>query len=90
VLPGVGAPAQTRKVEVPRISEEVPQLHEEAIRHMTQTKDSDVLPPALRTAGTQIPRQESKLPGWALIVCAILTTCVRFDARILGRAVEYN
>lgn len=52
VLPRVGAPAQVRKVEVPRIAEEVPQLHEEAIRHMTQTKDSDVLPPALRAAGT--------------------------------------
>ena len=52
MLPRVGTPAQTRKVEVPRIAEEVPELHEEAVRHMTQTKDRDVLAPALGAAGT--------------------------------------
>jgi len=38
-------------VEVPRIAEEVSQLHEEAVRYMTQTKNRDVLTPALRAAG---------------------------------------
>jgi hypothetical protein len=35
------------------VAEEVPQLHEEAVGHVPQPKDSDVLTPALRAAGTQ-------------------------------------
>jgi hypothetical protein len=53
VLLRVGAPAQAPDVEMPRIAEEVPQLHKQAVRHMAQTKDSDVLTPALRASGTQ-------------------------------------
>jgi len=52
MLPRVGTPAQTREVEVPRIAEELPKLHKEAIGHMTQAKDRDVLTPALGAAGT--------------------------------------
>jgi hypothetical protein len=39
------------KVEVPRVSEEVPQLHEEAVGYVPQAKDRDVLTPALWAAG---------------------------------------
>jgi hypothetical protein len=52
MLPRVCAPAQPLEVEVPRVAEEVPQLGEEAIGYMAQPKDSDVLTPALRAAGT--------------------------------------
>ncbi len=52
MLPRGGAPAQAPEVEVPRVAEEVPQLHEEAVRHMPQAKDRDVLASALRAAGT--------------------------------------
>jgi hypothetical protein len=38
------------EVEVPRVAEAVPQLHEEAVGHMPQPKDSDVLTTALRAA----------------------------------------
>lgn len=49
----VCAPAQAQEVEVLLVAEEVPQLHEEAVGHVPQPKDSDVLTPALRAAGTQ-------------------------------------
>ena len=52
MLSRVCAPAQAQEVEVPRVAEEVPQLHEEAVRHVPQPKNSDVLTPALRAAGT--------------------------------------
>jgi hypothetical protein len=39
------------KVEVPRVSEEVPQLREETVGYVPQTEDCDVLTPALGTAG---------------------------------------
>ena len=50
--PGVCAPAQALEVEVLRVTEEVPQLHEEAVGYVPQPKDSDVLTPALRAART--------------------------------------
>src|SRR5262249_28744266 len=52
MLPRVCAPAQALEVEVPRVAEEVPQLHEKAVGYMSQPKDSDVLTPALWAAGT--------------------------------------
>jgi hypothetical protein len=52
MLPRVYAPAQSLEVEVPRVAEEVPQLYEEAVGYVAQPKDSDVLTPALRAAGT--------------------------------------
>ena len=52
MLPRVCAPAQALEIEVPRVAEEVPQLHEEAVGYVPQPKDSDVLTPALRAAGT--------------------------------------
>ena len=52
MLPRVCAPAQAPKVEVLPIAEEVSQLHEEAVRQVPQPKDSDVLTPAQRAAGT--------------------------------------
>src|SRR5262245_16570178 len=52
MLPRVCAPAQAQEVEVLRVEEEVPQLHEEAVGHVPQPKDSDVLTAALRAAGT--------------------------------------
>jgi hypothetical protein len=52
VLPRVCAPAQALEVEVLRIAEKVPQLHEEAVGYVPQPKDSDVPTPALRAAGT--------------------------------------
>src|SRR5262245_42514908 len=52
MLPRVRAPAQAQEVEVLRVAEEVPKLHEEAVGHVPQPKDSDVLTPALRAAGT--------------------------------------
>jgi len=52
MLPRVCAPAQAQEVEVFRVAEEVAQLHEEAIGHVPKPKDSDVLTPALRAAGT--------------------------------------
>jgi hypothetical protein len=52
MLTRVCAPAQAQEVEVLRVPEEVPQLHEEAVGHVPQPKDSDVLTPALRAAGT--------------------------------------
>jgi hypothetical protein len=51
MLPRVYAPAQSVKVEVPRVSEEVPQLREETVGYVPQTEDCDVLTPALGTAG---------------------------------------
>lgn len=51
MLSRVHAPAQTLEVEVPRVSEEMPQLREEAVRYVPQPKDSDMLAPALRAAG---------------------------------------
>ena len=45
MLPRVCAPAQAPEVEVLCVAEEVPQLHEEAVGHMPQPKDSDVLTP---------------------------------------------
>ena len=48
----VCAPAQAVEVEVPRVAKEVPQLYEEAVGHMPQPKDRDVLSTALRAAGT--------------------------------------
>jgi hypothetical protein len=50
--PRVCAPAQALEVEVPRVTEEVPQLHEKAVGYVPQPKDSDVVSPALRAAGT--------------------------------------
>ena len=52
MLSRVCAPAQALEVEVPRVAKEVPQLHEEAVGHVPQPKDSDVLTTALRAAGT--------------------------------------
>ena len=52
MLPRVYAPAQSVEVEVPRISKEVLQLHEKAVGDVSQPKNSDVLTPALRAAGT--------------------------------------
>src|SRR5262245_20245232 len=52
MLSRVCAPAQAQEVEVPRVAEEVSQLHEEAVRHVPQPKNSDVLTPALRAPGT--------------------------------------
>ena len=52
MLPRVYAPAQSVEVEVPRISKEVLQLDEEAVGDVSQPKNSDVLTPALRAAGT--------------------------------------
>ena len=52
MLPRVCAPAQAQEIEVLRVAEEVPQLHEEAIGYVPQPKDSDVLTPALRAAST--------------------------------------
>ena len=52
MLPRVYAPAQSVEVEVPRISEEVPQPHEEAVGNVSQPKDSNVLTPALRATST--------------------------------------
>ena len=37
---------------MPRVAEEVPQLDEEAVGYVPDAKDSDVLTPTLRTAGT--------------------------------------
>jgi hypothetical protein len=53
MLPRVYTPAQSPEVEVTRVAEEVPQLHEEAVGYVSQPKDSDVPTPALRAAGTQ-------------------------------------
>jgi hypothetical protein len=53
MLPRIYAPAQSLEVEVPCVAEELPQLHEEAVGYVSQPKDSDVLTPALRAAGTQ-------------------------------------
>jgi hypothetical protein len=50
--PRVCAPAQALEVEVPRVAKEVPQLHEEAVGHVPQPKDCDVLTTALRAPGT--------------------------------------
>lgn len=52
MLPRVCAPTQVPEVEVLRVAEEVPQLHEEAVGYVPQPKGSDVLTPALRTAST--------------------------------------
>ena len=52
MLPRVRAPAEAQEVEVPRVAEEVPQLREQAVRHVPQPKNSDVLTPALRAPGT--------------------------------------
>lgn len=52
MLSRVCAPAQAPEVEVLCVAEEVPQLHEEAVGHMPQPKDRDVLTTALRAAGT--------------------------------------
>jgi hypothetical protein len=52
MLPRVFAPAKALKTEVPRIAEEISQLHEEVVGYVPQPKDSDVPTPALRTAGT--------------------------------------
>jgi hypothetical protein len=51
MLSRVHAPPQTLEVEVPLVSEEVPQLREEAVRYVPQPKDRDMLAPALRAAG---------------------------------------
>jgi len=47
MLPRVYAPAYSVKVEVPRVSEELPQLCEETVGYVPQTEDRDVLTPAL-------------------------------------------
>ena len=52
MLPRVYTPAQSLEVEVSRVAEEVPQLHEEAVGYVSEPKGSDVLTPALRAAGT--------------------------------------
>ena len=52
MLPGVCAPAQALEVKVPRVAEKVPQMREDAVGYVPQPKDSDVLTPALRAAGT--------------------------------------
>ena len=52
MLARVCAPAQTPEVEVLRVAEEVPELHEEAVGYVSEPKGSDVLTPALRAAGT--------------------------------------
>lgn len=49
--PRIYAPAQALEVEVPRIAKEVAQLYEEAVGHMPQPKNSDVITTALRAAG---------------------------------------
>ena len=41
-----------REVKVPRVAEEVPQLNEQTVRHMTETKNSNVPTPALWAART--------------------------------------
>jgi hypothetical protein len=52
MLSRICAPAEAPEVEVLRVAEEVPQLHEEAVGHVPQPKDSDVLTPTLRATGT--------------------------------------
>ena len=47
MLSRVCAPAQTLEVEVPRVAEEVPQLHEKAVGNVAQPKDGDVLTPTV-------------------------------------------
>jgi hypothetical protein len=39
---------------MPRVAVELPQLDEDAVRHMAEPKDGDVLTPTLRAAGTQV------------------------------------
>jgi len=51
MLSGVCAPAQAPEVEVPRVTEEVSQMREDAVGYVPQPKDSDVLAPALWAAG---------------------------------------
>ena len=51
MLSRVFAPAQTLEVEVPRVTEEVPQLHEKAVGYVAQPKDGDVLTSTLWAAG---------------------------------------
>jgi len=50
MLPRVCTPAQAPEVEMLRVEEEVPELHEEAVGHVPQPKGSDVLTPTLRAA----------------------------------------
>jgi len=45
------APAQAQEVEVPRVAEKLPQLHEQIIGDVSQPEDSDVLTPALWAVG---------------------------------------
>ena len=51
VLSRVSAPAQALEIEMPCVAEQLPQLHEDAVGYVPQSKDSDVLTPALGTAG---------------------------------------
>ena len=52
MLPRVCTPVQTLEVEVSRVTEEVPELHKKTVGYVAQSKDRDVLTPALWTAGT--------------------------------------
>jgi len=52
VLSRVSAPAQALEIEMPCVAEQLPQLHEDAVGYVPQSKDSDVLTPALRVAST--------------------------------------
>jgi hypothetical protein len=52
MLPRVCTPVQTLEVEVPRVAEEVSQLHKKTVGYVAQPKDSDVPTPALWAAGT--------------------------------------
>jgi hypothetical protein len=52
MLPRVCAPAQALEVKVSRVAEEVPHLYEEAVGYVPQPKDSNVLTPTQRAAGT--------------------------------------
>jgi hypothetical protein len=52
MLSRICAPAEAQEVELLRVAEEMPQLHEEAVGHVPQPKGSDVLTPTLRATGT--------------------------------------
>jgi hypothetical protein len=51
MLSRVCAPAQAPEVEVPRITEEISQMREDAVGYVPQPKDSDVLASALWATG---------------------------------------
>jgi len=51
MLSRVCAPTQAPEVKVPRVTEEISQMREDAVGYVPQPKDSDVLAPALWAAG---------------------------------------